>query len=138
MEVSYGVVLACAVIAMLLGAVWFGPLFGKKWMEANELNPDDVARRAAMQKKAGPLYFIQFLLSLLQLYILAHFVKGWTDASGVETALWIWLGFIMPTIAGASMWNMHSTKVKWIMFLLQSGYQLITFIIFGFLLGYFG
>lgn len=135
MEVNYVAIFVCAVLSMVIGGVWYGPLFGKKWMELNGLSPEDRMRREAMQKSAGPLYGIQFLLSLLQIYILAHFIGGWQDVSGVESAVWIWLGFIMPTVAGLSMWNMHPNRVKLAMFGLSAGYQLISFVVFGFILG---
>jgi hypothetical protein len=96
MDINYWAVLSCALLSLVLGFVWYGPLFGRKWIEINELSSDDLAKREAMQKEAGPLYVVQFVLSLLQIYILAHFVKGWSDVSGVESALWIWLGFVMP------------------------------------------
>jgi hypothetical protein len=135
MEVNYWAILVCAALSMVIGGIWYGPLFGKKWMELNGLSPEDRLRREEMQKSAGPLYAIQFILSLLQIYILAHFVKGWSDASGVESAVWIWLGFIMPTVAGLSMWNMNPNRVKLMMFALSAGYQLISFVVFGWILG---
>jgi hypothetical protein len=138
MDINYWAVLAGAVASMVIGSVWYGPLFGRKWMEINELNPDDVAKREAMQKEAMPLYGVQFVLSLLQLYILAHFIQGWTEVSGVENAVWIWLGFVMPTVAGLAMWNAKPNKVKWAMFLISSGYQLVNFVVFGWILGTWG
>lgn len=134
MEINYFAVLACAVVSMVIGSVWYGPLFGKKWIEINGLSRDDIAKREAMQKEATPLYVIQFVLSLLQAYILAHFIGGWTEVSGVENALWIWLGFVMPTVAGLAMWNMQPTKVRWMLFGLSAGYQLICFVVFGWIL----
>ncbi len=135
MEINYWAVLAGALFSMIFGSLWYGPLFGKKWIEINGLSAEDIAKREAMQKAAMPLYFVQFGLSLLQLYVLAHFVGGWKEASGVETSIWIWLGFVMPTVAGLSMWNMQPTKVRLVMFLLSSGYQLVCFVAFGLILG---
>lgn len=135
MDINYWAVLACAVLSMVVGSVWYGPLFGRKWMEVNELNPDDVAKREAMQKEAAPLYGVQFVLSLLQAYILAHFVQGWGDVSGVESSVWIWLGFVMPTVAGFAMWNAKPAKVRWTLFLVSAGYQLVCFVSFGLILG---
>ncbi len=135
MEVNYVAIGVCAVLSMVIGGIWYGPLFGKKWMELNGVSPDDVDCREAMQKGAGPLYAIQFVLSLLQIYILAHFIGGWKDVSGVESAVWIWLGFVMPTVAGLSMWNMQSNQKKLLLFALSAGYQLVSFVVFGFILG---
>ena len=135
MEINYVVILGCAILAMIVGAIWYGPLFGKVWMDIVGMDAEDEAARKAMQKSAGPLYLVQFLLVIGQLYILAHFVQGWKEASGIEVAVWLWLGFVMPTLAAASMWTVDSVKVKWTRFLIQAGYQLLMFVIFGYILG---
>ncbi len=135
MEVNYLAVLTCAVISMILGGIWYGPLFGKKWMEILGTDSKDKKEIAKMQKSAGPLYLIQFLLTLFQAYVLAYYVKGWNEVSGVEGSLWIFFAFIMPTIAGFSMWNNYTKKVAIERFLIQSGYQLVLFTLFGLILG---
>jgi hypothetical protein len=128
-------VLGCAVLAMVVGFVWFGPLFGKQWMKIIGATAQDAEARKKMQKAAGPLYVVQFFLSLFQAYVLAHYIIGWREASGVENALWIWAAFVTPVIAGSSMWNNDSAKVAWARFLIQAGYQLVIFVLFGFILG---
>ena len=120
---------------MVIGSIWFGPIFGKKWMHIVGADKMDMAARKKMQKEAGPLYLIQFLLSLFQAYVLAHYIVCWKDASGVENSLWIWAAFIMPTIAGSCMWNNESAKISWSRFLIQVSYQLILFVTFGLILG---
>lgn len=135
MEINYLAVLVCGVLSMIIGSVWYGPLFGKKWMEIIGATQMDVQKRKEMQKKAMPLYAISFVLALFQAYVLAHYIQGWQDASGVENALWIWAAFIIPTVAGASMWNNDANKVKWARFLIQGGYYLVLFIVFGLVLG---
>lgn len=134
-EVNLLAVLVCGLIAMALGFIWYGPLFGKKWMEIIHATPKDLEDRKKMQQSAGPLYVIQFILSLFQAYVLAHYIKGWTDASPIENSLWIWAAFIMPIIAQGAMWNNDSAKVSWARFLIQASYQLILFIIFALVLG---
>ncbi len=126
-------ILVCAVLAMILGFVWYGPLFGKIWMRVVGATEMDKEKRKEMQKKAGPLYALQFVLILLQLYVLSHMV-GFNAVSGITSALWVWAGFIMPTIAGSCMWNNDSRKVAWSRFFIQAGYQLVCFIIFGWIL----
>ncbi len=135
MQINYLAILVCAVIAMALGALWYGPLFGKKWMEIVGATPGDLEARKKMQKSAGPLYVVQFILVLFQVWVFAYYVEGWKEASGVQHGLWIWAAFIMPTVAAASMWNNDSKKVSWARFLIQAGYQLVLFVIFGFVLG---
>jgi len=135
MGINYLAVLVCGVLAMVVGAIWYGPLFGKIWMRVVGVSPEDKEARARMQKGVVPLYLIQFLLTLFQLMILAFYIYQWSDASGLETALWLWAAFIVPTIAGTAMWNNDSAKISWARFLIQSGYQLVSFVIFGLILG---
>ena len=133
-DVNYLAIASGAVLSMLLGAIWYGPMFGKKWMEIVGVNPDDIEARKKMQKSAGPLYAVQFLLTLFQVLVLAHLIADTEIAGGLERALWIWAAFIIPTMAGAVMWTNETRKLKWARFLIQGGYQLVLFTIFGLLL----
>lgn len=135
MAINYWAVLVCAIASMIVGSVWYGPIFGKKWMQICGADKLDMEARKKMQKAAGPLYLAQFLLTLLQLWVFANILNYWPGASTVWIAVFMWVGFIMPTIAGSSMWNNDTSKVKWARFLIQSGYQLVMFIIFGLILG---
>lgn len=136
--INWWAVLACAALSMVIGATWYGPLFGRAWMKVIGADALDMEKRKQMQKEAGPLYLIQFVLSILQVYILAHFVKAWGEASGVETAVFLWLGFVVPTVAAASMWNNDPNPVKRARFGIQAGYYLVSFIVFGFILSRWG
>jgi len=134
MDVNYWAVLVCGVVAMVLGGIWYGPLFGKAWMRIIKAGPMDVAQRKEMQKRVMPLYLVQFVLVLFQAYVLAHYIAGWEEAGGVQNALWVWAAFVMPTVAASAMWNNDSAKVSWARFLIQAGYNLVLFVIFGFIL----
>lgn len=132
--VNYWAVAAGAVLSMILGAIWYGPLFGKKWMEIVGVDPADQEARKKMQKSAGPLYGIQFVLVLFQISVLAYMVADAQTDGGLERALWIWAAFVIPTLAGAVMWTNEAGKLKWARFLIQGGYHLLLFVMFGLLL----
>ena len=132
--IRYLPILVCAVIGMVVGAIWYGPLFGKLWMRINNVTEMDVERRKEMQKKAMPLYIVQFVLSFFQIFVLAH-LTGSTAKSGILSALIVWGGFVMPTIAASCMWTNEPRKVAWSRFFIQAGYQIVTFAIFGAILG---
>ena len=134
--VNYWAIASGAVLSMVIGAIWYGPLFGKKWMEIVGVNSADLEARKKMQKSAGPLYLVQFILTLFQVLILAHLIADTKLVGGLERSLWIWAAFIIPTLAGAVMWTNESGKLKWARFLIQGGYQMILFILFGLLLQY--
>lgn len=139
MEINYLAVAACTLLAIVLGSLWYSPLlFGKTWMRINKMNPADQGSAKQMQKEMTIIYGLQILLTFLQVYILTHFIKGWSEVSGIEASLWIWLGFVVPTLAGSVMWTMEKGKDKITRFSIQAGYNLILFIAFGYVLGIWG
>ena len=135
MDANMWVILASAVLAMAFGALWYGPLWGKLWLEVSGATEADMARREEMMKETNVLYAIQFALSVMQLYVLSSFVSdAWDLADGVKASLLIWLGFVVPTIAGLAMWNARPRKARIAMFLLSAGYQFCCFLAFGIIL----
>jgi len=134
LSINYFAVVVGAVLSMAIGALWYGPLFGKKWLEIVGATSADLEARKQMQKSAGPLYGVQFVLTLFQVLVLAHLIADTTRVGGVERALWIWAAFVIPTLAGAVMWTNEPGKNKWARFFIQGGYQLVIFIVFGLLL----
>lgn len=134
MDINLWAVLACGVFSMILGSVWYGPLFGKLWMRVIGATEMDIEKRKEMQKRAMPLYLVSFMLALFQVWVLAFYIEGWQEATGVENALWIWVAFIIPTVAAGAMWNNDSAKISWARFLIQAGYYLVLFVAFGVIL----
>lgn len=134
MEISYLAIAVCAVVSMALGFVWYGIIFDTIWTRIIGANKQNLEDRQAMQKKAGPLYVIQFALTLLQVYILAYFISFTTSLSSLEIVVLMYLGFVVPTVAAASMWNNDSRVIAWSRFGIQAGYYLVLFVLFGFIL----
>lgn len=132
--VNYLAIAVGAILSMAVGFVWYGPIFGKKWMEIIGVDEEDMRKREDMQKNSGPLYGVQFLLTLFQVLVLAHLIGDTQLVGGLERSLWIWAAFILPTLAGTAMWNTDEKKVKWARFLIQGGYQLVMFATYGALL----
>ncbi len=132
--INYWAIIVGAILSMVIGAIWYGPIFGKKWMEIIGVDPNDKETLAKMQKSAMPLYAVQLVLTLFQVLVLAHLIADTKLVGGLERSLWIWAAFIIPTLAGAVMWTNDTGKIKWSRFLIQGGYQLIIFIVFGLLL----
>ncbi len=135
MDTNTWVILVSAVLAMAFGALWYGPLWGKLWLEVSGATEADMARREEMMKETNVLYIIQFGMTVIQLYVLSHFIDfAWDDMAGIGTVLLAWLGFVVPTIAGLAMWNARPRKARIVMFLLSAGYQFVCFLAFGIIL----
>ena len=139
MEINYLTILACGVLAMVAGAIWYSPLlFGNIWMRINKMSMPRPEEMAKQQREMIPTYIIQFVMTLTLVYVLAHFVKGWSDVSGITAALWVWLGFVVPTLASSVLWTNESNKDKFARFAVQAGYNLVLFVAFGYILGVWG
>ncbi|MBP7700585.1 DUF1761 domain-containing protein [Candidatus Woesebacteria bacterium] len=131
MTLSFFSILLCGVFSMILGFVWYGPLFGKKWMEIIGTSNQSEEARKKMQKEAGPLYLVSFLLALFEAWVLAMFNEGVATYYAISNAFWIWLAFIVPALAGSVMWTNEKPVIKKSRFLIQTGYQLLLLVGFA-------
>lgn len=134
-DVNYAVVFGGVILSLIVGSIWYGPLFGKKWMEICGITSRTKEDQKKMQQEALPLYGIQAAITFVQLYVLAHFIQAWEDQTGIERALMLWIGCVVPTIAGSVMWNNNPTSLKRASFLIQAGYHGVMFVIYGLMLG---
>ncbi len=138
LEVNWLAIIVCGVAAMVIGMIWHSQaLFGHMYMKAlgadMNMSPEKIKE---IQKKMWSLYITQFVLVLLQAYVLFHYIVGAADVmTPVSNALWIWLGFVLPTVAGASMWSARPRKDAWTIFLISAGYNLALFIVFALIIG---
>ena len=98
---------------MILGGIWYGPLFGKLWMQGMGWDPNNQEMMAKVKKFAGPAYLQMFVLSLIQAYVLGHILRAYDQAlpgmnaisAGLQSGFWMWLGFILPIKYGDKLWG---------------------------------
>lgn len=99
MKIKYPAVIVATLAHYILGGLWYSPLlFGNKFLQIINWSPEKIAEMGN-QSHAKEL-IIAFVLSLLLVYILAHFVqytKATTAMAGIQTAFWLWLGFVVTT-----------------------------------------
>jgi len=125
-HINYLAVLAAGIANMAIGFLWYGPLFGKKWMALSGYTEEQMKNM-----NPGPLYGQSFVAALLTYFILARFMAGTTTLmQGVETACLVWLGFVTTVQFTASLF---STRPKTLYFM-DTGYQLASFIAAGFII----
>lgn len=64
-------VLVCGVAALVIGSIWYGPLFGKAWMKIMGVENMSEEQKQAMKKGMWMMYLSQFILSLITAGVLA-------------------------------------------------------------------
>lgn len=136
MPINYVAVIVCAVLSMVIGFTWYSKaLFGNMYAEVMGMNMNiSKEEMKAIQKRMMPVYIGQFLLSLFQVFMLALFLKAFGTTPGIKVAFFIFMGFVMTTIAGGALWSGKTRKNSWKMFFIVFGAQFVTFMASGIIL----
>ena len=128
--INWLAVLLATVVCFVLGALWFGPLFGKPWMRS--LGMDPAAMKQTPPKGLGRILGISFVLEWVMAMCLAYFIGSETDA--VHGALY---GFLtgLPWVAFAITVNsLYESKPMAYIFI-TGGYWTVSFTLMGLILG---
>ena len=140
MHINYLAVLACAIAAMPVGFLWFGPLFGKSWARHMGVADMQPGEGGSMAKAMGIFFFGNLLIA----FVLAHSIEAWQASSwglSPDAATWryaadagffTWLGFFLPVQMNRVAWEMKS----WGLVLINAGFDLTRLLLFGFILAY--
>lgn len=132
MKIKYPAVIVATLAHYLLGGLWYSPLlFGNKFLQIIGWPPEKLAE---MEKQTPAKELaIAFVTSLVLVYILAHFVqytKAKTAWGGIQTAFWLWLGFIVTTQLATVIFEQRPLGL----YLINIGYQLVGCAIAGMIL----
>ena len=126
--INFFAVLICGVLNMIIGFLWYGPLFGKKWEKLIGFTPEKRAKAKEGMKKT---YFAMFISSLVTAYTLFHFI--WYAAPGsatlfisVKTALWAWIGIVIPISLTKHLFSPDKKPVS--LLFIETGYHLASLI----------
>lgn len=136
MGVSILAIVVSAVASMVVGSIWYGPLFGKMFQREMGMDQWSPEKQAEEKKKMGKLYGMQFAASIVMFYVLAAFVakQGGMDVqTGITVAFWAWLGFVVPTKFGDALWG-GNMRLFW----LGIGNMLVTLLVAGAIVGAWG
>lgn len=127
---NYAAILVAGLANMVIGALWYSPLlFGDIWMKAMKFSKNDMKA----DKTMGLRYAVAFLMGLLMVFVLAHYVdalEATTPAMGAQAAFWPWLGFMVPVLAGDILWNGKPFSV----FVINASHYFVALLVAGVIL----
>ena len=129
-----GIFLA-AVASVVIRILWYSPRYFGKWWSVFNGYPAESQRH--LQKKWN-LYSFSFVLALLTAYMLWGFMALAENfyhfprvQNGLTTGFLLWLGFMMPVQLTHEIFG----SKKWWLFAINTGYQLVSILVMGLVLG---
>lgn len=125
--VNWLAVLVCGVASMVVGFVYYGPIFQKQYLEAAGFTMEEA------QATPPTYYGASFVFALVEAVILAV-LMGAMGSSGVVDGLlagfMVWLGFVATVTGANALFDKTSTRL----WLLQNGNNLIVLLVMGVIL----
>jgi hypothetical protein len=136
--VNYLAILLASVVSMAVGFFWYSPaVLGKPWMK---LMGHTATSLKKAQQEMGKMYAMSFVAALVTAYVLSHIMMlsrhffGYGPVvTGITTAFWAWLGFVAPV----QMTDVLFGNKKWELFAINTGYQLVSLLFMGVVIGLF-
>ncbi len=128
-----------AVVAhFILGFLWFTPIFGKVWGKemGYDPNPSEEEKKAMMGLMMKGM-IVMLIGNFFMAYVLSHNIAAWDFVPGmnemgktgslINTAMFTWIGFFLPTDLGTMFWEKRSFKL----FAINTGYHLAALFLVG-------
>lgn len=118
-DTNFLAVLVAGIVPMVVGALWYGPIFGKRWLGLMGLTEEEVA------KDFNPLktYGVSFVLALATAFVLAQLLQGAGGGvmAGIHVALLAVIGFVLPLGHQSVAFEKRKTGLFW----LNLGYNFV-------------
>lgn len=128
MSVNWLAVLVAALATFVLGGLWYGPLFGKIWMDASEMTEEKI-RSSNM-----PMIFgLSFLMQLIAASVLALFLGPESTLAfgpAVAAAVSVGVAWVAPAFAVAYLFERRPLAH----FVVNAGYNVVAFTVMGVIL----
>jgi hypothetical protein len=128
-NVNWIAAFVAALSAFVVGALWYGPLFAKRWMRASGMSEERVR-----QGNPAKIFGTAFVLELVAAVVLAMFIGqeasiGFGAAAGLATGL-----FWVATAIGVVYLFEQRPLAHWAV---NAGYQVVAFLVMGTIIGAF-
>jgi len=121
-------ILVAALSTFLVGGAWYGPLFGKTWMELAGLTEEQI-----QQSNMAKIFGLAFIFELIMEFNLAMFLNdvsiNWM--SGAFYGFLTGFGWIFFAIAVHGLFE----RRNWNYILINGGYWAVSFTVMGVILG---
>ncbi len=114
---------AAGIVAFIIGFAWYGPLFGKQWMQYMGLKQESMKKEGMMPAMIGGLVTAIVSAGVLSIFISA---TGVADIAGaLAVGFLVWVGFFLTTGLGIVLWEQKPIGL----YFLNAGHHLVTLLV---------
>ncbi len=129
MRINYVAIIVAAILYWLLGALWFGVVFGNQWMALEGFKPETMK-----SMNTTIPYVVSMLLNLVIAFILALVCatqKADSLVKGAQTGILVGIGFVATTTLTTYLYEGRSMHL----FLINVGYCVVGMALMGAVIG---
>ncbi|MCR4274969.1 MAG: DUF1761 domain-containing protein [Candidatus Campbellbacteria bacterium] len=132
--INFTAIFAASVASFLLGWLWYSDfIFGRRWRTLNNVSEESHQQMSGDKKKMTKsmvLYFVSLVVMVGVLARTLFYMGAYGIGDGISTALWMWIGFVVPSMLGMVLWE----KKSWEYYFINVGYLLLALITSGVIL----
>ncbi len=112
MGLNWFSIIVATVAQFVVGAIWYTALFGKLWGKMHGFDKLPKETQKKMMSMMGPVYGVQFLVTLFISIAMAMLLAANKDWSSSTLAALLWFGFSLPQVTSSVLFG--GTDPKWI------------------------
>ncbi|MEQ9167848.1 MAG: DUF1761 domain-containing protein [Fulvivirga sp.] len=121
-SINWLAIVVATLLTFVLGAIWYGPLFGKRWMAENGFTEEDL-KNANMAKIYGTAFVLEFIMTVN----LAFFLNGLSVQEGLMYGFATGFGWVAMAI-GVNYLFARKSMMLWF---IDGFYFVVCFLIMG-------
>ena len=127
MALNWLAIVAAAVSAFVLGGIWYGPLFKHAWCREAGVDPD-----APRKRHPAGVFAVAFIAALVAAFGFAFYLGPAPEAhTAIHAGLMV--GFFWVATSFAINYSFAGRSLK--LWLIDAGYHLLQFALYGVILG---
>jgi len=133
-DVNWIAILLATISTMIVGSIWYGPLFGKVWMKLAKVNRDPNMTSGQMALMYIKAFLGSAITAIVLAYAVAVFHKSSSDnylLDAVFVAVVLWAGFTAARIFMHDLFEGRRKKLT----LLSLSNELVTIVVMAVIIG---
>jgi hypothetical protein len=128
--INWLAVIVSGAAAMMIGFLWYGPIFGKAWMKANRFTEKDMKKMKITPKMAMSFGTINSFVMAVLLALIFSALNSRSLVDGIIAGFVLWAGIAATTRVNSVIFEQRTLSL----YIINAGYDLVTILAMGIIL----